>query len=130
MLSTLLSTALAATALLQQIDSTLPVERGQRLAVNAFAGEVVVTAWDRNEVRVRGDQVGGRGRVEITRTGASVDVRTHGRRGPAGSVDLQVSVAPHWAADWTRSVCTARNDCATKSWPSATSSPACCGGLW
>ena len=95
MLSTLLSTALAAAGLLQQIDSTLPVERGQRLAVNAFAGEVVVTAWDRNEVQVRSDQVGGRSRVEITRTGASVEVRTHGRRGPAGSVDLQVS-APAW----------------------------------
>ena len=29
-------------ALLQQIDSTVPVERGQRLEVNAFAGEIAV----------------------------------------------------------------------------------------
>lgn len=94
MLYTLLTTALTATALVQQIDSTIPVERGQRLEVNAFAGEVAVTAWSRNAVRVQGEFTG-RTRVEIGRSGSTVEVRTQGRRGPAGSVELTISV-PAW----------------------------------
>ena len=96
MLSTLLSTALAAAALTQQIDSTVPVERGQRLAVHAFAGEITVTAWNRNAVRVEAEP-DGRSRVEILRSGATLEVRTQGRRGTAGMVELKVT-APAWMA--------------------------------
>ena len=94
MLSTLFSTALAALALTQQIDSTIPVERGQRLTVSAFAGEIAVSAWNRNAVRVEAEP-SGRNRVEITRTGATLEVRTVGRRGAPGMVDLTIT-APAW----------------------------------
>ena len=94
MLSTLLSAALAATALTQQIDSTIPVERDQRLTVSAFAGEIAVTAWNRNAVRVEADP-GGRSRVEISRAGATIEVRTQGRRGAPGMVELKIT-APAW----------------------------------
>jgi hypothetical protein len=93
-LSTLFSTALAAAALTQQIDSTIPVERGQRLTVSAFAGEIAVSAWNRNAVRVEADP-SGRSRVDISRAGATLEVRTHGRRGAAGMVELKISV-PAW----------------------------------
>ena len=94
MLSTLFTTAVSAAALVQQIDSTVPVDRGQRLEVHAFAGEIAVTSWNRNAVRVVGES-SGRTRVEINRTGATLEVRTEGRRGPAGMVDLQIT-APSW----------------------------------
>jgi DUF4097 and DUF4098 domain-containing protein YvlB len=81
-------------ALLQQIDSTVPVGRGQRLEVNAFAGEVTVTVWNRDAVRVQADAAGSTG-IEIDRNATTVSVRTSGRRGPPSDVDLQIT-APAW----------------------------------
>jgi DUF4097 and DUF4098 domain-containing protein YvlB len=83
-------------ALLQQIDSTVPVERGQRLEVGSYAGDITVTAWSRNAVRVQAE-LGGRTTVEIDRSATSVAVRTQGRRGPPSLVDLQIT-APAWMA--------------------------------
>jgi DUF4097 and DUF4098 domain-containing protein YvlB len=83
-------------ALLQQIDSTVPVERGQRLEVNAFAGDIAVTVWNRDAVRVQADAEG-RTRVEIDRNATTVMVRTAGRRGPPSDVSLQIT-APAWMA--------------------------------
>jgi DUF4097 and DUF4098 domain-containing protein YvlB len=95
-LSTLFSAAVSAAALVQQIDSTVPVQRGQRLEVDAFAGDIAVTAWNRDAVRIEAEP-SGRTRVEITRSGATLEVRSEGRRGPAGAVDLKLSV-PAWMA--------------------------------
>jgi DUF4097 and DUF4098 domain-containing protein YvlB len=81
-------------ALLQQIDTTVQVERGQRLEVNAFAGEIAVTAWNRDAVRVEADAEGPSG-VEIDRNATTVSVRTSGRRGPPSGVNLRIS-APAW----------------------------------
>jgi DUF4097 and DUF4098 domain-containing protein YvlB len=83
-------------ALLQQIDSTVPVERGQRLEVSSYAGDIAVKTWARNAVRVQADP-GGRTTVEIDRSGSSLAVRTQGRRGPPALVDLQIT-APAWMA--------------------------------
>ena len=83
-------------ALLQQIDSTVPAARGQRLEVNAFAGEVTVTAWNRDAVRVQADAEGSTG-IEIDRSATTITVRTAGRRGPPSDVDLRIS-APAWMA--------------------------------
>ena len=94
MLFTLYSAAITATALLQQIDSTVPVERGQRLEVNAFAGEIAVATWNRNAVRVQGESTG-RTRLEIARSGSTLEVRTEGRHGTAGIADVTVTV-PVW----------------------------------
>jgi DUF4097 and DUF4098 domain-containing protein YvlB len=88
--------ALAALTLIQQIDSTVPVERGQRLEVDLFAGDVDVKTWSRNAVRVVADP-DGRGRVEIERSATSVSVRTTGRRGPPSSTDIELTV-PAWMA--------------------------------
>ena len=38
-----------------QVDTTLNAVRGQRLDVNAYAGEVTVRAWNRNAVRIEAD---------------------------------------------------------------------------
>jgi DUF4097 and DUF4098 domain-containing protein YvlB len=81
-------------ALLQQIDSTVPVQRGQRLEVSSYAGEIAVKTWDRNAVRVAAD-LGDRTRVEIDRSATSVTIRTEGRRGVPRMVDLVIT-APSW----------------------------------
>jgi DUF4097 and DUF4098 domain-containing protein YvlB len=88
--------ALAALTLVQQIDSTVPVGRGQRLEVDLYAGDVDVKTWTRNAVRVIAD-ADSRGRVEIERSATSLTVRTTGRRGPPSSTDIQLTV-PAWMA--------------------------------
>jgi DUF4097 and DUF4098 domain-containing protein YvlB len=88
--------ALAAVTMIQQIDSTVPVERGQRLEVDLYAGDVTVKTWPKNTVRVVADP-DGRGRVEIERSATSVSVRTTGRRGPPPSTDIEITV-PTWMA--------------------------------
>ncbi len=96
MLFALAPAALAALTLIQQIDSTVPVERGQRLEVDLYAGDVDVKTWTKNAVRVVADP-DGRGRVEIERTATAVSVRTTGRRGPPPSTDITLTV-PAWMA--------------------------------
>jgi DUF4097 and DUF4098 domain-containing protein YvlB len=81
-------------ALLQQIDSTVPVQRGQRLEVSSFAGEIAVKAWDRSAVRVQADLSSG-SRVEVEPGATTLTVRTAGRRGPPRMVDLVIT-APSW----------------------------------
>lgn len=83
-------------ALLQQIDSTVPVERGQRLEVSTYAGEIAVKTWNRNAVRVVADP-DSRATVEIDRSATVVTVRTQRRRGGPSMVDLQIT-APAWMA--------------------------------
>ena len=96
MLFALAPVALAALTLIQQIDSTVPVQRGQRLEVDLYAGDVDVKTWTKNAVRVVADP-DGRGRVEIERSATSLSVRTTGRRGPPSSTDIQLTV-PAWMA--------------------------------
>jgi DUF4097 and DUF4098 domain-containing protein YvlB len=93
-LFTLASSAVAALALIQQIDTTVPVERGQRLEVSAYGGEIAVKTWTRNAVRVEAAP-SGRTRIELSRSATALSVRTEGRRGPASSLDLQIT-APAW----------------------------------
>lgn len=96
MLFALASAALAALPLNQQIDSTVPVERGQRLELDLYAGDVDVKTWSRNAVRVVAE-ADGRGRVEIERSATTLSIRTSGRRGPPPSTDVQLTV-PAWMA--------------------------------
>ena len=78
------------------IDTTVSVERGQRLEVNAFGGDITVKVWARNAVRIQGDP-SSRTEISVTTSGSTVSVRTEGRRGPASSVDLDLTV-PAWMA--------------------------------
>jgi len=93
-LFTLASTALTALALVQQIDTTVPAQQGQRLVVDGYAGEIDVKTWGRNAVRVEADP-SSRTSVDVVTTGVSVTVRTESRRGPPSSVDLTITV-PAW----------------------------------
>ena len=94
MFFSLAGSALAALALVQQIDTTVPARQGQRLVVDAYGGEIDVKTWARNAVRVEADP-SPRTSVEITSGGGAVSVRTEGRRGPPSAVDLKLTV-PVW----------------------------------
>ena len=51
-----------------QTDQTEAVQRGMRLTVDNFAGEVVIHTWDKDAVRVQARHHG-RTRVNVRRTG-------------------------------------------------------------
>jgi hypothetical protein len=80
----------------QQVDTTLNVGRGQRLDVVAYGGEVTVSAWSRNAVRLQASTPG-RERVEFSSSATAVSVRTQGRHGSGEEIELRIT-APPWMA--------------------------------
>src|SRR5436853_7935114 len=94
MLTTLAT--LAALALMQQTDTTVPVRAGARLEISNFGGEIAVKTWNRNAVRVMAEH-SSRDRIRVDASGQVVRVKTEaGRRGPA-QIDYAVTV-PAWMA--------------------------------
>ena len=86
--------ALVALSMAQQkTDTVFPVQDAKTLEVSTDGGSIVVTAWDRNEVRVQADH-SLRTIVSIRRRhgGERIDVEAEARRGPGGIVDYQISV--------------------------------------
>jgi len=90
----LATSAMTALALLQQVDTTVPAQQGQRLVVDGFAGEIDVKTWGRNAVRVQAEPTS-RTSVEVVSGGGAVTVRSESRRGPPSSVDMTITV-PTW----------------------------------
>jgi DUF4097 and DUF4098 domain-containing protein YvlB len=88
LLATFTALALAAS---QAADTTIAVDRGDRLEVEAHRGSISVRAWNRNSVQVRG--TGGRFTVEHDR--GRVEVGTDWGRGDPGTVRFEIS-APAW----------------------------------
>jgi DUF4097 and DUF4098 domain-containing protein YvlB len=76
-----------------QTDETVAVQRGARLTVDNFAGEVVVHAWDRDAVRVQARHRT-RTTVDVRTVASGVRVTADSSMGPA-SVDYDIS-APAW----------------------------------
>jgi len=77
-----------------QTDETVPVQRGGRLLVNNFAGDVVIHTWDKDSVHVVARHQA-RTRVDIRPTAAGLSISASGTRGPQGSVDYEIT-APAW----------------------------------
>jgi DUF4097 and DUF4098 domain-containing protein YvlB len=77
-----------------QVDTTLNVVRGQRLNVNAYAGEVTVHAWNRNAVRIEASGAD-QDQLEISSSPTGVSIRTQGRHGPPEEIKIRIS-APAW----------------------------------
>ena len=94
MLLSVAHVALAALALVQQIDTTVSVQQGQRLVVDAYGGAIDVKTWARNAVRVEAE-AGSRSGVALVSSAGAVQVRTESRRGPPSAVDLRIT-APAW----------------------------------
>ena len=77
-----------------QTDETVTVQRGARLVVNNFAGDIVVHTWDKDAVHVVARHQA-RTRVSVRPTPATVSISAASSMGPAGSVDYDIT-APAW----------------------------------
>jgi len=77
-----------------QTDETVAVQRGGRLLVNNFAGDVVIHTWDKDSVHVTARHQM-RSTVSIRPTSAGLSISASGTMGPAGSVDYDITV-PAW----------------------------------
>jgi len=77
-----------------ETDETVAVQKGARLVINNFAGEVVVHTWDRDSVHVTARHRT-RTKVNIRQTESGVTISASGTMGPASSVDYDIT-APAW----------------------------------
>lgn len=77
-------------------DTTIRVDRGSRLRVQSMAGDITVSTWDRNELRIRADH-SRRTQLTIEQNGSVVDVGGRARMGMPGAVDYLIT-APRWMA--------------------------------
>jgi DUF4097 and DUF4098 domain-containing protein YvlB len=75
-------------------DETVAVQRGGRLTINNFAGEVIIHTWDKDSVHVVARHQS-RTRVSIRPNPAGLSIEATGTRGPQGSVDYDIT-APAW----------------------------------
>jgi hypothetical protein len=77
-----------------QTDETVAVQRGGRLSINNFAGEVIVRTWEKDAVRVVARHQS-RTQVRIRPGGTGLSISASGTMGPQGSVDYEIT-APAW----------------------------------
>jgi len=76
-----------------QTDETVAVQKGTRLNVNNFAGEVILKTWDKDSLHVVARHQP-RGRVNIRQVTGGVNITSSGSMGPS-SVDYEIT-APAW----------------------------------
>ena len=77
-------------------DETVPVQKGTRLTINNFAGEVIIHTWDKDSVHVVARHQS-RTKVIIRPNAAGLSIQAAGTMGPQGSVDYDIT-APAWMA--------------------------------
>src|SRR5947208_16239035 len=94
MLTTLAT--LAALALMQQTDTTVPVRAGARLEISNFGGEIAVKTWNRNAVRVMAEH-SSRDRIRVDASDQVVRVKTEAGRRVPSHTEYAVT-APAWVA--------------------------------
>ena len=83
MFSTILTGALALSALAQSADTTIAVERGMRLNLRNQEGEIHVTTWQRDAVRIVATPANGL-RINAELSGAVLRVRPSASRDRSG----------------------------------------------
>ena len=86
--------AAAVLSLQADVDTTFAVKQGAGLQVENFAGEVVLSAWDKNAVRIQAPETGD-ARVTVKPTPRGLVIKTGSKHVAAGSVDLRITV-PAW----------------------------------
>ncbi len=96
MLMILAVTLLTAVPASGHTDTTLAVRRGTRLQISNFSGNVSVSAWDRDAIRIEADH-SGRTRIELSTDSEAYHLTTSNSRGVPGDVDFEIT-APAWMA--------------------------------
>ena len=77
-----------------QTDETVAAQRGGRLTINNFAGEVIIHSWDKDSIHVVARHQP-RTKVRIRPSGSNVAIDSSGYMGAPGSVDFDIT-APAW----------------------------------
>jgi hypothetical protein len=90
----MLGFTLVALLAVAQTDQTLPVQKGTRLEVQNFAGDVAIKVWDRDAVRVEVEHAD-RETVDIKSGPQTLIIRGRSRSGNARSFDYVITV-PTW----------------------------------
>lgn len=90
----MLAFALLAVVAVVQTDQTVQVQKGTRLEVRNFAGDVAIKVWDREAVRVEVEH-SDRETVDIRTEAQRLVVRGRSRNGTARSFDYVITV-PAW----------------------------------
>jgi DUF4097 and DUF4098 domain-containing protein YvlB len=88
--------ALLSLLALAQTDQTVQVQKGTRLEVVNFAGDVIIRGWDGDNVRIEAEH-SERDSVDIRTTDQRLVIRGRSRSGNARSLDYTISV-PRWMA--------------------------------
>ncbi len=78
----LLLLALLTAAPLQDTDTTVTVRPGSRLNLESYEGDITITTWSRNQIRVQATHDDDT-RIEVEDRGGGVYVRGRARHGPA-----------------------------------------------
>ncbi len=90
-LASLILTILVSTA---GTDTTVAVKPGTRLALDCFAGDIQVSAWSKDAVRIHAEH-SRRTYVDIERGEGTLTISAHSRFGPPVGVDYRLTV-PTW----------------------------------
>lgn len=75
----------------QQTDTTLAVDGATLLDVESLAGTVVVSVWDRNEVRIQAEH-SRRTYVDVDHRGSRISVEPEADRGPASRASFRITM--------------------------------------
>jgi hypothetical protein len=92
-MNSLVMGALVALSMVQQTDTVIPLQGARVLSVEVPAGSIVVTGWDRDEIRIQAEH-SSRSHLEVSRTrnGQRIDLEVDSRRGPTTIVDFTLMV--------------------------------------
>lgn len=96
MLGTLALGLLTAVAPVQQMDTTFAVSGSDKLELHNMEGEIRVTGWNRDEVRIVADIDDDEGYLSLNRSGSTLKVKTKWKYGPS-NVDFTISVPKNMA---------------------------------
>jgi DUF4097 and DUF4098 domain-containing protein YvlB len=88
------ATVLLALMAVVQTDQTVPVQKGTRLDVVNFAGDVSIKVWEKDAVRVQVAH-SDRETIDIKPVEQTLQIRSHSRMGPPRSLDYEITV-PAW----------------------------------
>ena len=90
----MLATAILALMVLVPTDQTVQVQKGTKLDISNFAGDVNIKAWDKDAVRVEVNH-SDRETVDIKQGEQTLTIRSRSVRGGPRSLDYTISV-PAW----------------------------------
>jgi DUF4097 and DUF4098 domain-containing protein YvlB len=92
----LLVLAVSAGLLASDTDTTITVQRGQRLELSTHSGDVVIRTWARSAVRVQ-TSGSSRSHLAIDQTASVINIHSAGGRGGPRDMDYTLTI-PTWLA--------------------------------